>query len=107
MQIKIYVVKTEVEKDISLNALIHDLKIRVLNEFGGLTIIPNCLDLWCDKSTVQTKGYVDICKDSVEIWEILSDHVDEEQLRNIALLIKFATKQKTQLYTINFESCFV
>lgn len=107
MQIKIYVVKTEVDKDISLNALIHDAKLRILNEFGGLTVIPNCLGLWCDNSTVPTKGYIDICKDSVEIWEIYSDSPHTEELKRIVFDIKIATKQKSQLYTVNNDAIFV
>jgi hypothetical protein len=106
-QIKIYVVRTETDKDISLNALVHDCKLRVLNEYGGLTVIPNCLGLWVDDSTVQTTGFKDICIDNVEIWEIWTEHLDKEQLRNIALEIKTCTKQKSQLYTVNFKSYFV
>jgi len=110
MQIKIYVVKTEIDKDISLNVNLPFLKIELLNEFGGLTIIKDCVGLWVDSSTVSTKGFKYICKDKVDIWEIYTDRSVKsilETLKPIALKIKLETKQTCQLFVINNKAYFL
>jgi len=63
MEIKIFVVKTEIEHNEKALTLLNAEKINLVNLFNGLTIIPNCLGYW-----INEKGIIET--DKVEIWLI-------------------------------------
>jgi hypothetical protein len=104
--IKIYVVKTELKNLSNLEVI----QTELLNEFGGLTIIKNCVGLWVDSSTVKTLGYKAICKDKTDIWEIYTNRTLKSSLESvqpIALKLKVLCKQISQLFVINNKAYFL
>jgi hypothetical protein len=93
METKIYVVKTNIRLTCEKMALVLVQKELSL-EYGGLTIIPNCSGLWVnDKNEFET--------DNVEIWEVVSNHLNLTFITKIALQLKRICTQKTQMFTVN------
>ena len=108
MQIKIYVVKTELSYLRNLRNLrrtrinrkkVDIIKEELFNLFDGLTVDRKIKDgLWRN-----SKDKMD--KDRVQNWEILTKTVDFYALEGLfkALMeeLKQVTKQESQLYTLN------
>lgn len=116
--IKIYVVKTELFKDITYLTYeekenlekLEALQTQFLNEFGGLTVIKGCVGLWVNSETVKSLGYKAICKDNIDIWEIYTNRTIKSSLptlRDLNLKIKVLTKQISQMFTINNKAYFL
>lgn len=97
MRIEIFVVKTELDKkqDATIERLgLTTIKDRILQEFGGLTEIPNCKGYWKDSN--------EICTDNVEIWLIYADNKDSFAIvEDFAKQIKYITYQKQQAFAID------
>lgn len=77
---------------------LEEIKLKLIEEYGGLTVIPNCIGYWLDQNRkLET--------DKVEIWIILKKTEDLENefaiIEDYAKKIKLITKQKSQLFQIN------
>jgi hypothetical protein len=104
MEIKVFVVKTELENNPSLTTngklnieVLAELKQQLIKLFDGLTEIKNCAGYW-----VNNKGLIE--SDKISLWLIYTDKDEYSlifQLREILSEIKALTMQKTQVYTIN------
>jgi hypothetical protein len=112
MEVLIYVVKSGITEDFSYMTfeekkaleILENCKKQILEDFNGLTIIPNCLGLWKNPESEKVES------DKVELWQILTtveDDTHEAWIQNrvygIALKIKETTRQQTQLYAIDRE----
>jgi hypothetical protein len=97
MRIEIHVVKTELNKRkswVGEVASLEVIKSEIVHEFGGLTIIPNCVGYWEEP----TKFYVD----NSEIWLIYANAKDTRQIiEAFAKRIKKLTYQKQQAFSID------
>lgn len=115
MQIKIYVVKTELLKDskniLNKNALelLNALREELISIFQGLSVHPTFKGYWIDSnknSQPWINGHIaNIETDINEIWEIITDketfEANTKKLNQIVICIKSITKQKSQLVTLN------
>jgi hypothetical protein len=103
MEIKIFVITTEMEKirdgynKLALKLSLNDRKTDLIRLFGGLTEIEELKGYWLnDKGIIET--------DNVIMWLIYKDNEDYSlifQLREILAQIKTLTMQKSQAYTVN------
>ena len=107
MRIEIYVVTTELDKELSEDnerRLLEVLKSEIVHEFGGLTTIPNCKGYWEEP----TKFY----KDNEEIWLIYASTIPRGRqnasstetyaiIEAFAKRIKGLTHQKKQAFAID------
>jgi len=102
LEIKIFVVKTEITTEIQEAELKNTIKTLV-KTFEGLTQIPFS-GFWLNEQK-------QIEEDNGKIWLIYTTHeIDErekEAFDRIMLQIKATTKQKIQAYAINNEMFFV
>jgi hypothetical protein len=110
MEIKIFVVKTELENNPSLTTngklnieALAELKQQLIKLFGGLTEIKNCAGYWLnDKGTIES--------DKVNLWLINAEKNNYALiilLREILIEMKTLTVQKTQAYTIDNNIFFL
>lgn len=98
VKIEIYVVTTPNNDKAKLE--LEQLKVELCNEFGGLTVVPNCTGYW------QNNGKLDY--DDVEIWTILSATViTASAILKYAERLKVLCSQKSQLFTVNNFPYFV
>ena len=114
MEIKIYVVKTELlkkplneddKKNIKDNKIfLKMLKEELINLFNGITIFKNVVGYWKNPKN-------EYFKDKLEIWQILiNGNLTLKQisvLSECVRLIKKVTMQESQLYVINFDSYII
>jgi hypothetical protein len=99
MKLEIYVVTTEISLKCERDAL-ELLKIRLCEQFGGLTESATAKGYWLDNGKLVT--------DVVTVWTILSATViTESSIRNVIEAIKRICRQKSQLITINDKPYFV
>jgi hypothetical protein len=112
VQIIIYVVKTEIAKDLTYLTYeekknledLETIKKEIIHEYSGLTVLPNCFGYWLDQN-----GKLET--DKVDLWIILKKTGDIENefaiIEDFAKKIKLLTKQKSQLFQINENPYFV
>jgi len=97
-EIKIFVVKTELQNNNANLSVLEWLKLETVKAFGGLTVLADNKGYWLDNSTNK------LCIDQTDIWlietsDLLTKNL-EIKLEAINLSIKTVTKQLAQLYTI-------
>ena len=90
-EINIYVIKTEILNDIEAREQLDTVFDKLLNKYGGLTVLPVKDGYWVDTESKK------VCVDVGEIWQIITE--DANNVINDALEIKMITKQKSQLVT--------
>jgi hypothetical protein len=114
MEIKIFVVKTEIENNKKALEYLESQKRNLIRLFNGLTETTNQKGYW-----INEKGFIET--DKVETWQIyvnqnLTEKLEYETVLNknteislnyILFQIKQITQQKTQAYAIDNEICFI
>jgi hypothetical protein len=90
-EINIYVIKTEISKDMEAREQLDIVFDKLLYKYGGVTVLPLKAGYWVD---IENK---EVCVDVGEIWQIITENADN--VINDSLEIKTITKQKSQLVT--------
>ena len=97
MRAEIFVVTTEISRNIATNAYwteLEALKAEMIREFGGLTETGTETGYWNDNG--------EICADTVKRWLIYSPSADFfEIIEDFAKRIKKITSQKLQVFGID------
>ena len=105
MEIKVFVVETEIQHNTYNKALLFEKKIDLIRLFGGLTEVKDIKGYWIDNETNNIET------DTGKIWLIYSEKGYEknifDKMRKILVEIKHITKQKVQMYTIGTEPHFI
>lgn len=93
MKLEIYVVTTNISLKCERDAL-EQLKVKLCEQFGGLTVIPNCTGYWLSNKKLIT--------DNVQIWEIVSlTVITTQDVMPFAYKLAEICKQEVQLIVIN------
>lgn len=119
MKIEIFVVKTEIIKNVGkkfirLEDKLDSEKQNLTKIFGGMTIIPNCHGYWLNDNDKVEKDFVetwiiyvnDNLTEKLEYETVLRKDIEEE-LKESLKRIKIATQQKTQAYAIDNKIYFI
>jgi|SRR5208337_1993937 len=96
VRVELYVVTTN-NPD---KAKLEEIKAKLCDVFGGLTVIPNCEGYWMDGTKMVT--------DETQIWVILSSTViTTKDILPFAEQLKLICQQKSQLFTVNGTPYFI
>lgn len=97
MKLELYVVLTKNPDKAQLN----QIKVRLCEKYGGLTVMGNCHGLWLNHM-----GNLD--SDKVEIWRVITDKIVlPSEAITIGEQLKAICAQESQMLTINDHAYFV
>jgi hypothetical protein len=98
---EIYVVTSQLSKTEPTEEL-EELKGKLCEKYGGLTVIPNCTGYWLNDNKI-------LEYDNVEIWVIFTNSsvITAKEFIEYGEQLKQICNQKSQMITVNGNPYFV